>query len=168
VKEVRNFFRRVRYRIGGLTFSPHEIEHGVLRGNRRPPHRLRPVFGEDDARRSLAVAPPDPRVHFALVCASSSCPPIDVYTPEAIDEELDISGRTFVNAGAVRLFPESGTVSLSRIFRWYAEDFGPDQAALLRFVAPYIYREEERRFLQEHAGRLRVEYQPYDWRLNRG
>jgi hypothetical protein len=168
VREVRDFFRRVRYRVGGTTFSPHEIEHGILRGNRRPPHALRAVFAADDPRAAHAVSPPDPRVHFALVCASSSCPPIDVYTPEGIDAELDVSGRTFVNAGGVRIRRAERRVALSRIFRWYAADFGPAVPDLLRFVAPFLYRDEDRRFLEDHAEGLRVEYQPYDWRLNRG
>ncbi len=167
VKEVRDFFGAVRYRIGPHVLSPTEIEHGILRGDRRPPHALRRLFGPRDPRRALRVAPPDPRTHFALVCASSSCPPIAVYTAAGLDEELDISARTFVNAGGVRLDRARGTVALSRVFDWYAGDFGDDAAAVLRFVAPYLYDEGERDFLLENADVLRVRYQPYDWRLNR-
>lgn len=110
----------------------------------------------------------DPRVHFALVCALSSCPPIDVYTPEGLDEELDISGRTFLNAGGAVVDRKSGTVRLSRIFKWYSSDFAPTQAECLRFVARYLYRDSDRRFIEENAEDLAVEYQAYDWRLNRG
>src|SRR5262249_2319335 len=68
VARAWNFFGRAVYRIGGVAFSPDDIEHGVLRGNRRrmlPP--LRP-FGARDPRLALALSPPDPRVHFAINC----------------------------------------------------------------------------------------------------
>lgn len=150
-----------------MLFTPHEIEHGILRGNERPPHFLSRVFREDDKRLRLTTRPIDPRIHFALVCASSSCPPIDVYTVEKLDAELDIAGRTFLNAGGIRLDKERNRASLSRIFRWYARDFGPDLARRLRFIAPYLYDEENRTFIEEHADSIQVEYQEYDWRLNR-
>jgi hypothetical protein len=168
VKEVRNFFKRVRYRVGGMSFTPYDIEHGILRGNRRPPYAVFPVFPRDDSRLAHAVEPLEPRVHFALVCASSSCPPIDVYTAESLDEELHISGRTFLNAGGIVIDRERHGVSLSRIFKWYAKDFGATDAERLRFIAPYLYDDVERRFLEDNAEALSVSYQPYDWRLNRG
>jgi len=168
VKEVWNFFKRVRYQVGEHEFTPFDIEHGVLRGNRRPPNAILRAFEEEDPRLAFSVEPLDPRVHFALVCASSSCPPIDVYTPEGLDEELDISGRTFLNAGGAVVDRDSATVRLSRIFKWYSGDFAPTREDLLRFVARYLYRDEDREFLEERAEELAVVYQPYDWRLNRG
>lgn len=167
VKEVRDFFRRVSYQIGDTTFTPYEIEHGVLRGNRRPPYALSPVFGHGDPRLAFTVEPLDPRIHFALVCASSSCPPIDVYTADKLEDELDISGRTFLNAGAVVIDRDHHRVSLSRIFKWYSKDFGRSQSDRLTFVAQYLYNEDDGRFLAEQAENLSVGYQEYDWRLNR-
>lgn len=167
VKEVRNFFKRVRYQIGGMSFTPYEIEHGVLRGNRRPPYALSPVFGEGDPRLALTIEQFDPRIHFALVCASSSCPPIDVYTSDGLEEELEISGRTFLNAGGVVIDRENRRVSLSRIFKWYSKDFGQNQTDRLMLIAQYLYNDDDRRFLAEQAGKVSVFYQEYDWRLNR-
>jgi hypothetical protein len=167
VREVRNFFKRVRYQIGTMHFTPYDIEHGILRGNRRPPYSLFHTFSDDDERLAWRVEPLDPRIHFALVCASSSCPPIDAYTAENLDEELEISGRTFLNAGGLVIDRHKKTVSLSRIFKWYASDFGENQADILRFAAPYLYNGEDRMFLEEHAGEMHVGYQDYDWRLNR-
>jgi GH15 family glucan-1,4-alpha-glucosidase len=167
VTEVRNFFRRVCYLIGRMSFTPDEIEHGILRGNRRPPYALSAVFGRSDPRLAFAVERPDPRVHFALVCASSSCPPISVYTADNLDEELDISGRTFLNAGGVTVDRKRGRVSLSRIFKWYAADFGKTKEERLRFIASYLYDDNDRHFLEEKSGEVTVKYQKYDWRLNR-
>ena len=55
----------------------------------------------------------------------------------------------------------------TRIFKWYAEDFGETDKERLHFIRPYLYSEKDRRFLKRHAERIRVKYRPYDWRLNR-
>ncbi len=168
VKEVKNFFRRIYYRIGGMPFNAEDIEHGILRGNRRPPNSFFRVFGKHDPRLRYALKKVDPRIHFALVCASSSCPPIDIYTPEEIDRQLEISARTFLNSGGVILDKDRGTVKLSMIFKWYEKDFGRDKKDLLNFISPYLYRDEDRDYLARNAHRLKIQYQEYDWRLNRG
>jgi GH15 family glucan-1,4-alpha-glucosidase len=167
VKEMPRFFRRIRYRIDGLHFSPDDIEHGILRSNHRLPHSVFKPFGSGDPRRRFVIEAVDPRIHFALVCASSSCPPIDIYTAENLDEDLTVSGKTFLNAGGIQVDREQQQVRLSRVFKWYGEDFGSTDAERLRFIAPYLYDEENRRFLMEKADSVTIEYQPYDWRLNR-
>jgi hypothetical protein len=167
VKEVWNFFRRVHYQIGEHFFSPDDIEHGILRGNRRPPYAFFRVFRQGDPHLRYRVEPLDPRIHFTLVCGSSSCPFIDVYTPENLEEELNIAGAAFLNGGGVIIDRERYRVSLSSIFKWYGRDFGFGQAERLRFIAPYLIRDEDRKFIDENAGTLKVVYQNYDWRLNR-
>lgn len=166
VKEVRNFFRGVYYQVGDYLFCPDDIEHGLLRGNRRPPHSLFRRFRDDDPRLPFRVKRVDPRIHFTLVCGSSSCPFIDVYSPENLEWELDTASRAFINSSAVVLNRSRRKISLSSIFKWYALDFGEDQAAVLRFLARYLDNAEERTYIEENAPGLKVTYQPYDWRLN--
>ena len=67
VREQEGFFDRYAYRVGGLTFTPNDIEHGVLRGAK---------FEPGDARAAHVAPRLDPRLHFALNCASAGCPPI--------------------------------------------------------------------------------------------
>jgi GH15 family glucan-1,4-alpha-glucosidase len=167
VREVRNFFRRIQYQIGDMFFTPDDIEHGILRSNARPPNSVFSPFNEKDKRLQLTITPMDPRIHFALVCASSSCPPIEVYTPENIEKELSIAGKTFLNAGGIEVDRGRNRVLLSRIFKWYGNDFGPGITERLKFITPYLYNEKDRRFIEENAESVRVEYQEYDWRLNR-
>jgi hypothetical protein len=167
VNEVRNFFRRVQYRIGDMLFSPDDIEHGILRGNRRPPNSLFKPFKKHDKRLAHIIKPIDPRIHFALVCASSSCPPIGIYTTENINKELTIAGETFLNSGGIVLDKKKKHVSLSKIFKWYGGDFGKNKREKLTFISPYLYNEEDRTFLKQYAGTVTVDYQDYDWRLNR-
>lgn len=167
VREVPRFFRRICYLIGGLKFSADDIEHGILRGNHRFPHSLLHPFGQQDPRRSRLIEPMDPRIHFALVCASSSCPPIEIYSAETLDEDLEVSGKTFLNSGGVRIDRETCAIWLPKVFDWYGEDFGRTEEERLLFIAPYLYRNEDRQYLERNAGRFRVKYDPYDWRLNR-
>jgi GH15 family glucan-1,4-alpha-glucosidase len=167
VKELPRFFRRVQYRVNGLYFSPDDIEHGILRSNHRLPHSVFKSFASGDPRRKFVVEDVDPRIHFALVCASSSCPPIDFYTAERLDAELTVSGKTFLNGGGIQVYQKRECVRLSRVFKWYGEDFGHNDTDRLRFIAPYLYEEKNKLFLQEKADSIQVEYQSYDWRLNR-
>lgn len=167
VKEVTHFFRRIQYQVGDYRFSADDIEHGILRANHRFPHSpLRP-FGENDPRGKHIIGETDPRIHFALVCASASCPPIEIYTAERLDKDLEISGKTFLNAGGVRIDRRSRTVYLSRVFKWYAGDFGENAPERLMFIAPYLYEQEDRRFIEKNAEDLKVKYLSYDWHLNR-
>jgi hypothetical protein len=149
VRRVWNFFGRVSYRVGGLVVSLDDVEHGMLRGNRRrrlPP--LRPFRG-GDPRLALAVTPPDPRFHCAITCGAASCPPVGVYRANAIDAQLDLAARNFVNQEVAL---RDGHVVCSQVFRWYRSDFeaagglrafllrhldqGPTRAALLAGVRP--------------------------------
>ena len=167
VKEVRNFFSRIKYDIGGRLFTPDDIEHGILRANSRPPHGLRRPFSKGDSRLDLTVQNLDPRIHFALVCASSSCPPIGVYTAESLDRELEIAGQTFLNAGGIEIDKQGLVVTLSRIFLWYGNDFGPDKDSRLKLIAPLLYDPQDRDFLLREGRSCTVKYMAYDWRLNR-
>lgn len=166
IREVTRFFRRIGYRIDGLEFTADDIEHGILRSNHRFPGSLIHPFDSEDPRRHQVIEPLDPRIHFALVCASLTCPPIEVYSAETLGEDLEISGRTFLNA-AVRIDRSEKVVRLPKIFQWYGDDFGTTEADYIRFAAPYMFRQEDRGYLEKEAENLAVEYLDYDWRLNR-
>ncbi len=166
VHEVHGFFRRVYYEIGGHRFSPDDIEHGVLRGNaRHPTWRLR-QFSPWDPRRAFAVRKLYPEIHFALVCGSRSCAPIRFYSPERIHEELEVAAVNFVNSPEVTVDVAAGLLRLSRVFLWYAPDFG-GRAGVLDFIARHLLDYDHKRFVETRGSRLRVEYIPYDWGLNR-
>jgi hypothetical protein len=123
-------FRRAAYRVGGMRFSADDIEHGILRGNRRNPFIPIPAFASDDTRSALSLSPPDPRIHFALVCGARSCPPIAFYDGEQIDSQLDLAAAGFINGGGADYDPVNNTLSLSKIFSWYQADFGGRRGVL--------------------------------------
>lgn len=160
-----SFFQAAAYLIGGQRCSLNDIEHGILRANRGHPFIPGPQFAAGDPRLTWIVDPPDVRIHFALNCASRSCPPIGVYSAEQIDAQLDLALRSFVDAD-VTIDPARGEIHLSRIFDWYREDFGGPNGIvqLLRQALPA----DERRAWLLQAQRGRLVYRPYDWSLNRG
>ncbi|MEO8717512.1 MAG: glycoside hydrolase family 15 protein [Burkholderiales bacterium] len=164
VKEVPFFFECIRYRIGGEVYSAADIEHGILRGNAVPPYRLRRRLARGDARARCMVRNVDPRIHFALVCASRTCPPIEAYDAERLEQQLDAAARTFINATSAL---EGETLRVSEIFRWYRRDFGAAPAAVAQVVARHLYDRDLAARLERDASRMRLVYAPYDWRLNR-
>lgn len=165
VRENLGFFRRAAYVIGGRRYSADDIEHGILRANRRHPFPLFPLqFAADDPRRTFVVRPMDPRVHCALSCASRSCPPIATYDADALDEQLEVAARSFVNGGSVAIDEPRRRLVISPIFRWYSGDFG-GREGVREFVLRYLDDGAARRLLE--AGSPRISYQRYDWSLNR-
>ena len=162
VARAWNFFGRAAYRVGGFVLSSDDVEHGVLRGNRRrvlPP--LRP-FASRDPRRALALSPLDPRVHFAINCGARSCPPVGVFQAEAIDAQLDLATRSFVNAEVAL---ENGRLVCSRLFKWYRRDFDA-AGGMTTFLLRYLDDGPARRALANGAA-PRVAFRPWDWSLHR-
>ena len=166
VKEFPRFFRRVSYEIGGCHFSLNDMEHGILRGNRRPPYRLLKPFRNGDPRLAFAALPMDPRIHFALVCGARSCPPIGFYEAEQIDFQLQLAAMSFINSPQVKTLPQEMAVLLSMIFRWYRADFGGNRAAVIDTLLNFMDEGVGKTFLRENRDQIRIRYQPYDWNLN--
>jgi len=166
VKEVPGFFRRIKYAIGSHSFSADDIEHGILRGNVRPWFSPFRSFGARDPRRDMILTPVDPRIHFALVCGSRSCAPIDYYDAEHVYEQLEAAAKGFINSSEVLVLPEENKMLISEIFRWYASDFG-GRSGMLDFIFDYLVDENARRFIQQNYASLHIEYLHYDWNLNR-
>lgn len=130
-------------RVGGRTFSLSQIEHDVLR-----------KMG-------------DPRIHFGIVCASRGCPrlPNEAYTAMAVEDQLDRNARHFfANPANFTYDAGAGTIGVSSIFDWFAEDFGADSAEQMRWIAPYLADPAARKLAA--SGKARLSYLKYDWSLN--
>jgi hypothetical protein len=165
VKENRGFFDRVTYDIGGYLFSLNDIEHGILRGNKRIPHRLWKALGRSDPRCDFIISPMDVRVHFTLVCGSQSCPPIGFYSANDIESQLELATQTFVNSKEVEVIPEERTLRISQIFKWYRGDFG-GRDDLIGFLIRYLDDGEKKEYLRKNGSQARIQYKAYDWSLN--
>jgi hypothetical protein len=118
----------------------------------------------------------DSRIHFALVCASNSCPQLqrEAFTPEKLDQQLDSAARAFINSPrGMQIDVATNRVTLSKIFDWYSADFeayahaknlsgsGP---AALNFIGQYA-NDTNRRAL-DSLHNPRIEFLSYDWGIN--
>ncbi len=116
--------------------SLNDIEHGLLRRSKHPwglgyVPRLFPSSFE----RQFRLPECDPRIHFALSQGAENCPPIAVYSPADVDEELDIAVEWYVEENT-EYDPDTDTVTIPRLFRRYQGDFGgPD--GIVSFLEEY-------------------------------
>ena len=142
--DPRQFFGPWRTRlvtIEGQRMSLDDIEHGTMR----------PTFR-------------DPRVHYAVNCASIGCPNIlpRAWRAETLEAELDDAARAFVNHPRAATVLPDGRLRVSSIYKWFREDFGGDDAGVIahlwRFAAPPLHA--------ALANITRVADDAYDWALN--
>jgi hypothetical protein len=117
--------------IKGKMYSLDDIEHGIIRKQFR-----------------------EPRIHFAVNCASLSCPPLQnrAYTAKNIDTLLEKATKEFINSRENSI--QVNSVELSSIFKWYAEDFGN----IIAFVNRYSTVKVD--------NTAQISYKEYDWNLN--
>jgi len=137
-------FKVWKFEVAGKRRTLDEIEHKILRAQ----------FAE-------------PRIHFAIVCASTSCPRLrsEAYTSSRLDAQLEDQARAFLNDSTRNRFdPTAGTAELSKIFDWFRGDFERD-GTLLHFVARYVADTDVRAWLRT-ADRIDVRHLDYDWSLN--
>jgi hypothetical protein len=110
----------------------------------------------------------DPRIHFALVCAAKSCPPLrrEAFEPEMLDEQLNDQGRLFFSDRDKNWFDlEKKVAHLSKIMDWYRGDFGSNRAEMLTAVAPFL-PDDVAKAVVEDVAEWRVSHLDYDWSLN--
>ena len=127
--------------ITGEKRTPEDIEHGIIRSKFR-----------------------DPRTHFALVCASTSCPKLrqEAYIGSRLDEQLDDQARRFLSdPGRNRIDPATGTLELSAIFNWFQEDFTRNGRTLAEFLTPYLTPQQVQLLRTQPP-----KYLDYDWTMN--
>ncbi|MCF8143407.1 MAG: DUF547 domain-containing protein [Deltaproteobacteria bacterium] len=127
-------------RIDGDVMTLDNIEHDILR----------PRFK-------------DPRIHFAVNCASKGCPPLrsEPYRGDRLDRQLTQMTEAFINTPKYNRI-QKNTLYVSSIFKWYSEDFNDDIVGFFRQYAQGKLREE----IKQHEGKINVRYLDYDWSLN--
>ena len=127
--------------IEGEELSLNDIEHRILR----------PIWQ-------------DPRIHYALNCASIGCPNLQpiAFTAKNTDSLLETGASEYINhpRGAKK---EDKKLWLSKIFEWYQDDYGGNEAGVLIHIQKYA-KENLANYLYEDE--LEIEYH-YDWRLNK-
>lgn len=130
--------------VAGKDYSLDDIEHGVLRAR----------FEE-------------PRVHFAVVCASLSCPDLraEPYEGIRLDEQLGDQARSFLENRTKGLVPgdDRKTAAVSSIFKWFGEDFDRG-GGVAQFIREHVDEDTKREISGLTDGG--ISYLDYDWSLN--
>lgn len=118
---------------------------------------------DDIEHEILRKAFKDPRVHYAVNCASIGCPNLRkaAFTGPELDNQLNDAARDYVNSQrGVKV--ENGRLAISKIYSWFQEDFGGSEQAVLAHLEKYA-GEETRRQLKRLG---EIDDYFYDWTLN--
>ena len=144
IKDLGNIFKspwkKKICRIDGDVITLDDIEHNILR----------PRFK-------------DPRVHFAINCAALSCPPLvsEPYLGSTLEQQLNHASTAFIN-NPKRNYLEDNTLYISKIFKWFLEDFDND---VIGFLIKYA-KEDLKKELEAKRSKIKIKYLDYDWSLN--
>ena len=110
----------------------------------------------------------EPRIHFAVNCASISCPNLQnfAFTAEKLDSQLNISARLFILDETKNHYDSAkNKIYLSKIFKWYGGDFKNKYGHYLKYIALVISKDPK---IQEKVKGKDIEtsFLSYDWNLN--
>jgi hypothetical protein len=153
IRQIDGVWTKLTWQAAGRAITLDGIEHGILR----------PEFG-------------DPRIHFAINCASIGCPPLaeEPYRAVDLNAQLDAAARRYL-ASPQGLRLDGDTIRVSSIFKWYGQDFtqrfsalgasrtDPIERAILGVVAQFGPAEAA---AAARSSRARVGFLDYDWSLN--
>ena len=135
IKEIDSPWKKKFFTIDGKLMNLSQVEHGILRG-----------YG-------------DPRIHFAINCASASCPRlIQVpYRADNLERLLERQTKEFINDPFYNTITDY-SVNVSKLFDWYKKDFKEDSGSVMNFVNKYS---KVNIGSQKEKG-----YKTYDWSIN--
>ncbi len=138
-----NIWKHLLLTVGDRTISLDAIEHQVLRKMN------------------------EPRIHFAIVCASFSCPRLlnEAYTAERLEKQLVANTKDFfANKNNFQYDVRARQFKLSAILDWFGNDFGHNQAERLKAIAPYLPTRQA--YTAAINNSVSVRHLKYDWSLN--
>ncbi|EGV43402.2 DUF547 domain-containing protein [Bizionia argentinensis JUB59] len=134
IKDIKNPWDQEFIPINGKYISLNYIEHEILRNMN------------------------EPRIHFAIVCASTSCPKLqnEAFVSEKLDQQLTATTKEFLNDASKNNI-EKDKLELSKIFKWFSKDF-KQNSSLIDFLNSY-----SEITIQSDA---KTKYMDYSWELN--
>ena len=144
--------------LGGLFSSPWKKKFFTLFGEEQNLDNIE----HDRLRKEWA----EPRVHFALVCASKGCPALrgEAYVATKLEEQLEAAAKLFLNDTSRNRWDQAeNKLYLSKVFDWYAGDFIKKSGSVQSFVTPRMAT------VPANAAKMakaQIGYLDYDWTLN--
>lgn len=137
------YFYNAEYKVNGITTNLYDMEHDII------------------------IPLGEPRIHFALNCASASCPRLNdmVYREERLEQQLEQAAIDFINNKTLNRFDiQTKTARISKIFDWFEDDFARHSGTLQNYLALYVTDQKISNALAN--GEFKIEYLEYDWSLN--
>ncbi|VAW50875.1 hypothetical protein MNBD_GAMMA06-1788 [hydrothermal vent metagenome] len=137
------YFYNAEYKVNGETINLYNLEHDII------------------------IPLGEPRIHFALNCASASCPKLNstTYQPDKLEQQLEHATISFINDKKLNQFDmKTKTARISKIFDWFEEDFAKYSGSVQNYLALYVTDKNISNALAANA--FEIEYLEYDWSLN--
>lgn len=137
------YFYNAEYTVNGITTNLYDLEHDVI------------------------IPLGEPRIHFALNCASASCPKLSgaVYLAEKLEQQLEDAAIMFINDSSRNRFDHQAKIAyISKIFDWFEDDFVKHSATVQNYLALYVNDQQVSIALANNE--YQIEYMEYDWSLN--
>ncbi len=102
----------------------------------------------------------EPRIHFAINCASFSCPNLlnEAFLPETINKQLETATKSFINDKTKNLIT-TNEIKISEIFNWFSGDFKTKKTSLIDFLNTYSTIKIDKK--------AKVKFLDYNWNLNK-
>lgn len=134
IKDIKDPWGKKFFILGTKKYSLEEIEHEILRKMN------------------------EPRIHFAINCASFSCPNLlnESYTGAKLEKQLDAAAKSFIN-DATKNTISSSKVEISKIFDWFGGDF-KEKGSIIDYLNQYS--------TVKISHKAKVNYKDYNWSLN--
>jgi hypothetical protein len=146
IRDIKKPWKRKIWLAAGEQLSLNDMEHQKLRNELQ-----------------------EPRIHFAIVCASIGCPELynNAFRAKNLDQTLDKVARSFFSAHKniiVELSGDNTILHLSRIFKWFGKDFGKNDQERIEFILPYLNKADTGKI--NNAKKIKIKFLDYDWSLN--
>jgi hypothetical protein len=138
-----NYFKSTDYEVGGKTINLYDLEHDII------------------------IPLDEPRIHFAIVCASFSCPKLrsEAYLAANLEHQLSDNTIDFVNDPSKNEFnADKKQARVSKIFDWFEKDFKNASGSVQEFIAQFVNDTSHKTALAEKQ--YRIKYLKYKWSLN--
>ncbi|CAH8285069.1 uncharacterized protein DUF547 [Mariniflexile fucanivorans] len=134
IKDIKNPWGQKLWQLGDTWYNLSDIEHEILRKM------------------------DEPRIHFAIVCASVSCPKLsnEAYSSKNLNHQLTKATKDFLSDSS-RNFISKDTLELSKIFQWFSKDF-KQNGDLIDFLNLYTNF--------QISAKAKLNYKDYNWNLN--
>ncbi len=137
------YFKKAKYRVGGKKINLYDLERKVI------------------------IPMGETRIHFAINCASQSCPKLldRVYTAETLEAKLDANARAFINDPTRNRFDRDKKIAyVSKNFDWFKQEFNQRAGSVQKYLARYVTDPVLAKELANEQ--YKIKYLKYDWRLN--